>query len=258
METGLAGKVVLITGAAGGMGHVIGREFAAEGARLALVDLTKPAVPDETPEGEVVALAADLTEPGAPDAIVQAARARFGTIDVLVNCAGVVRLGALEDFTSTDWDLMLDLNLKATFFLSQAVGRVMLDAGGGRIINIASIGGMTATPGNAVYGISKAAVIALSAQFAVEWGPRGITCNAVAPGMMTNLMEGLIRTSQGFDRQANLIPTRRSGTPQDIAKAAIFLASDAARQINGETILVDGGLSKGLFDLYGRMPFPDE
>lgn len=257
METGLTGKVVIVTGAAGGMGHVIGREFAAEGARLVLVDLTLPAIPDGAPGGDALALAADLREPAAPETIVHASRARFGTIDVLVNCAGVVRLGALEDFSSADWDLMVDLNLKATFFLSQAVGRVMLEAGGGRIINIASIGGTTATPGNAVYGISKAAVIALTAQFAVEWGPRGICCNAVAPGMMTNLMQGLVRTTQGFDRQASLIPTRRSGTPEDIAKAAIFLASDAARQINGETILVDGGLSKGLFDLYGRMPFPD-
>src|ERR1700694_4487491 len=194
MESGLAGKGVVITSAAGGMGHAIAREFAAEGARLVLVDLTVPPLPDVATSDDVVGLAADLTKPTAPEAIVQAARARFGTVDVLVNCAGVVRLAALEDFTGADWNLMLDLNLKACFFLSQAVGRVMLDAGGGRIINIASIGGTTATPGNAVYGLSKAAVIALTAQFAVEWGPRGICCNAIAPGMMTNLMPGLSRS----------------------------------------------------------------
>jgi NAD(P)-dependent dehydrogenase (short-subunit alcohol dehydrogenase family) len=98
-------------------------------------------------------------------------------------------------------------------------------------------------------------VIALTAQFAVEWGPRGITCNAVAPGMMSNLMRGIpFRDEEAMRHQAARIPTRRSGTPEDIADAVIFLASDAARQVNGQTLVVDGGLTKSVFDLYQRVP----
>jgi 3-oxoacyl-[acyl-carrier protein] reductase len=255
VETGLTGKVVVITGAGGGMGRVIARKFAAERARLLLVDMAPPDLAELVGGADVESMAANLAASGAAAAIVDKAVDRFGTIDILVNGAGVVRLGLIEAFTPDDWDAMLDVNLKATFFLSQAVGRVMAGAGGGRIVNLASIGGTTATPGNTIYGISKAGVIALTAQFAVEWGPRGITCNAVAPGMMTNLMQGIPhRDEEAHRHQAARIPTRRSGTPEDIADAVVFLASDAARQINGQTLVVDGGLTKSVFDLYQRVP----
>lgn len=254
METGLAAKVVVITGAGGGMGRAIARAFANERARLLLVDLAAPELAELGGRAGVAAMAANLAKAGAPEAIVAEAVDRFGTIDVLVNGAGVVRLGLIESFTPDDWDAMLDINLKAVYFLSQAVGQVMVEAGG-RIVNLASIGGTTATPGNTIYGISKAGVIALTAQFAVEWGPRGITCNAVAPGMMTNLMHGIPhRDEEAHRHQADRIPTRRSGTPEDIADAVLFLASDAARQINGQTLVVDGGLTKSVFDLYQRVP----
>lgn len=255
METGLRGKVVVVTGAAGGMGRAIAREFAAQGSRLLLVDLQAPQAAELPPGTDVETLAADLALPRTPQEIVDRARLRFGGVDVLVNGAGVVRLKVIEDFTPEEWDLILDVNLKATYFLCQAAGRSMLERGGGRIVNLASIAGATATPGNTVYGISKAGVIALTGQIAVEWGPRGICCNAVAPGMMTNLMQGLPpRDQRAYERQADLIPTRRSGTPEDVARTVVFLASDAARQINGETVLVDGALTKSVMDLYGRMP----
>lgn len=184
METGLRDKVVVITGAGGGMGRVIAAAFAGEGARLLLVDRTAP---DPVAGVDCDALGADVSAAGADSLIVQRALDRFGAIDVVVNAAGVVQLGKLEEFGPAAWDRIFDVNVKALFFLSQAAGRTMLDQGGGRIVNIASIGGTTATPGNALYGISKAAVIAITQQFAVEWGPRGIRCNAVAPGFMTNL-----------------------------------------------------------------------
>jgi NAD(P)-dependent dehydrogenase (short-subunit alcohol dehydrogenase family) len=247
LETGLGGKVVVITGGAGGMGAVIASQFAAEGSRLLLVDRVDP---NPVPETECDAFILDVTAPHAGTQIVDRAVERFGRVDVLINSAGVVAPGRLENYTFEDWDRVFNLNVKALFFVSQAVGSQMGKQGGGRIINIASIAGLTPSPGNAIYGISKSAVIALTESFAIELGPQGVRCNAVAPGFMAKMMRDSIQLDEAaIKRRAGLIPTRRAGKHEDIAATALFLASDAASQINGQTVLVDGGLAKTLLSL---------
>ncbi len=229
------------------MGAVIASQFAAEGSRLLLVDRVDP---NPVPQAECDAFILDITAPHAGSQIVDRAVRRFGRIDVLINSAGVVAPGRLENYTIDDWDRVFNLNVRALFFVSQAVGSQMGKQGGGSIINIASIAGLTPSAGNAIYGISKSAVIALTESFAIELGPRGVRCNAVAPGFMAKMMRDSIQLDEpAIKRRADLIPTRRAGKHEDIAATALFLASAAASQVNGQTVLVDGGLAKTLLSL---------
>ena len=253
------GRVAILTGAAGGMGTAIARELAAGGARLVLVDLEQPRLDElaaalALPEPPLL-LALDLTAEGAPAAVMEAARERYGRADVLVNNAGITRFGRVEEYEPEDWDAVFGVNLRAPILLSQAFGRGLLAAKRpGAIVNIGSIGGRTANPQNIPYGVSKTAILGLTQQLAVEWGPCGIRVNAVNPGLTTWHMRALEPDWEVKRRQQEIVPLRRLVEPEDVAAAVAFLASDAARCITGVLLDVDCGY---LLSLMSQLPRPE-
>ncbi len=247
----LEGKVALVTGAGGHLGSVIAGLMAEDGAHVALLDINSAATSDLkrdlTAMGHrSMSLSADLTDDDQLRSAVERVLQEFGRIDILVNNAAVAGFAPLEDIRLTDWDFIMSVNLRAVFSLSQLVGRAMIAQGGGVIVNVASIAGHMASPENVAYGVSKAGVRALTEQIAVEWGPRNIRCNAVSPGQTNWFMTGTIGDADLKERQAQRIPLRRVGSPEDFAEVVLFLASSRARYVNGVTILVDGGYAPSL------------
>jgi len=242
MDLGLAGKTALITGAAGGIGHETARMLAAEGVRVALADLGSPRL-NEAIAGLPGALRVelDVTNEASVGTAVHHALNGLGRIDVLVNCAGIYRIGELADVDSTAWDQMLDINLRGTYLVCRAVLPGMIASQSGAIVNLSSISGRTkstlATPS---YVASKAGIIGLTMALASQNAKHGVRANTVAPGpvdtdmirtLPDELKPGLIGT----------IPLGRLGTTREIAMAIAFLASDAAAFITGETLNVNGG-----------------
>jgi NAD(P)-dependent dehydrogenase (short-subunit alcohol dehydrogenase family) len=242
------GQVALVTGAARGLGRAIALALAAAGADVALG--LRDAAADGGVPAEVEALGRralplqmDVARAGQIGAAVQAAAARFGRLDILVNNAGIAPGNPAEDVREEDLDATLAVNLKGTFLVSQAAGRIMISQGYGRIINIGSQAGAVALPGESVYCMTKAAIAHLTRCLAVEWGPHGITVNAVAPtfihtpGTQPALSDPQFRADV-IERIAAL---HRIGEPIEVAGVVVFLASPAASLITGQTILADGG-----------------
>ena len=240
---------MIVTGAARGMGAEIAREAARQGARVVAVDRVAGAWQDLVRGIGGMAIESDLTKSGNPEAVVEAAIKRYGRLDVLVNNAGMLRVAPMLETSEADVDAILNVNVKAAFFMTQSAVSAMIKLGGGSIVNIASIAGTAANPGNAIYGISKAAMISLTWQTAVEFGPQGIRCNSVSPGMTNWGMVGTNFTDQMKEGRAKLVPARRLATPEDIAGAVMFFASDVSQYVSGESLLVDGALSKSLLGL---------
>jgi NAD(P)-dependent dehydrogenase (short-subunit alcohol dehydrogenase family) len=241
----LSGKVALITGAAAGIGRAIADLYADKGADLVLVDLSE-AVHEAAAElaGRGVrahAIAADLTIDGKPESAVAEALATFGRIDILVNNAGVVLLDAAESLAEDLWDRTMAINLKVPFQLSQLVGREMIKAGGGKIVNLASQAGIVALNRHVAYCASKGGIIMMTRVLALEWGRHGICVNAISPTVtMTELGKRAWGGQVGEDFK-KLIPVGRFAYPEEVAAVALFLASQAADMINGENVLIDGG-----------------
>ena len=250
------GRVAVITGAAGGMGSAIARELGNGGATLVLVDLEQERLDQLTASLALshppLSLTFDLTADGAPQQTIDAAREAYGKADILINNAGITGFGRIEAYAPRDWDDILNVNLRAPFLLSQAFGRALIaNSESGMIVNIGSIGGRTANPQNVPYGVSKAAILGLTQQLAVEWGPFDIRVNAVNPGLTTWDMRGLVPDSEVKRQQAEFVPLKRLVEPADIAAAVAFLASDAARCITGAMIDVDCGF---LLNQISRLP----
>jgi NAD(P)-dependent dehydrogenase (short-subunit alcohol dehydrogenase family) len=166
---------------------------------------------------------------------------RFGRIDVLVNSAGILRRARLEECTARDWDDVIAVNLRGTFLMCRAVGRAMLERGGGTIVNIASLAGHVPSTGRAAYSVSKAGVRSLTELIAVEWGPRGIRCNSVSPGHTERGMGGAALGEETNTRTGSAIPLRRVAATAEIAEAVLYLASDQSAFVNGVSLVVDGG-----------------
>ncbi len=238
-------QVAAITGAARGIGWAIARWFLDAGWRVALIDIDRPTLEQAAAAfgapDDCLALHADVSDEtqvnGAFDAIGQ----RWGRLDALVNNAGVAVFKPLLDTRFEDWTRVLATNLNGPFLCSQAAVSMMLKGGGGAIVNIASISGLRASTLRVAYGTSKAALMHLTRQQAVELGHLGIRVNAVAPGPVETAMAQQVHTPAIRAGYHAAIPQNRYGTPEEIAAAVGFLCSDAASYVNGQTLAVDGG-----------------
>ena len=240
----LTGKCALVTGASGGIGAEIARTLHAAGATVAL---------SGTREAPLEALAAELGERAhvtpcnlsdlsAVDALPKAAAAAMGAVDILVNNAGITRDNLFMRMSDDEWQSVIDVNLTAAFKLSKGVMRGMMKARWGRIVNISSIVGATGNPGQGNYAASKAGLIGMSKSLAYEVASRGITVNAVAPGFIATAMTDKL-TDEQKDKINVQIPAGRMGTPQEIAAAALYLASPEAGYVTGATLHVNGGMA---------------
>ena len=244
----LSGRVALVTGAARGLGNAISLALANAGADIVLglrdVKTGAPLVREIEAMGRrALAVQMDVSHLDQISRAVEEAVAHFGHLDILVNNAGLAPENPAEAVTEADFDLTLAVNLKGTFFTSQAAGRVMIRQGQGRIINVGSQAGFVALPGESIYCMTKAGISHLTRCLAVEWGQHNITVNAIAPtfiatpGTETTLADPVMRADV-IERIAGL---HRIGQPMDVAGAVVFLASPAASLITGDTILIDGG-----------------
>lgn len=247
---GLEGKTCVVTGAGSGIGQAIALALAGDGAKVAALDLD-PAGAEATVDlatkagGEAAAVVCDVSRSDSIEAARAAVQARFGDADVLVNNAGIIRPGALESLPLDDWNLLINVNLTGYFLTSQIFGRPMLARGGGVLVHTSSIASVCATPMSGSYSVAKAGVSMLSRLLALEWGPRGVRSNAVMPGMIVTPMVKAVWDAPGaMERRSAVVPSRRPGYPDDIAQAALFLASERASYINGAEVMVDGGFSQ--------------
>lgn len=243
----LAGKVALVTGAAQGIGREMAIGFARYGADVVAVDLNGEKLQEVKKEIEAqnrrcLALTVDLGNLDQINGMAQTAAREMGKIDILANIAGVNVHKAAEEMTEQDWDFVLDINLKSLFFCCQAVGKVMLKQGSGRIINMSSSFGMVGFGGRTAYASSKAAVSNLTKTLAIEWSARGINVNAIAPGpVWTPARDQLFSNPEFYNNLLTKLLIKRTAKPIDIVGPAIFLASEASAFMTGETMLVDGG-----------------
>lgn len=244
----LEGRGVVVTGAAGGIGRAIARQFSEAGARVLAVDVDHAASADvvaglERP-GEHAALGIDLTDLSAHASVLARALKAFGRFDVLAHAAAVLRRRAsVEDVTEEDWDVQLDTNLKATFFLNRTAAALFREQGRpGRIVNFTSQGWWTGGfGGSVVYAASKGGIVSLTRGLARSWAGDEITVNAVSPGAADTPMMRSGMTEAGLEEFVRMIPLGRMAEPDEVASVVLFLASDRARYITGAVINVSGG-----------------
>ena len=240
----LTGKTALVTGATGGIGAAIARALVAQGAKVGISGRNTDklnSLKEELGDNAIV-LAADLSAEGAADHLIKQADEALGQVDILVNNAGLTRDGLSMRMKDEDWQAVLDVNLTAPFQLARAVQRGMMKRRHGRIINIASVVGVTGNPGQCNYVASKAGMIGWSKSMAAEVASRGITVNCIAPGFIATAMTEALNDDQKAKINST-IPMARMGSPEDIASAAAFLASEEAGYVTGTTIHVNGGMA---------------
>jgi 3-oxoacyl-[acyl-carrier protein] reductase len=241
------GKSALVTGASRGIGRSIALRLAREGANIVVNYNANAEAATSVSDAikalgrEVCVVQADVARPPDVERLIQTALRSFSRIDVLVNNAGITRDTLLMRMSEDDWDAVLDTNLKSAFLVTRSVLRPMLRQRAGRIVNITSISGVIGNAGQANYSASKAGLIGLSRSIAREVASRNITCNAVAAGVIdTEIWHGVPESA--IESMLQMIPAGRKGTPEDVAEAVAFLASDAAAYITGQVLHVDGGM----------------
>ncbi|CAN5763839.1 SDR family oxidoreductase [soil metagenome] len=240
----LAGRRCIVTGAARGIGAEIAATFQAHGARVGLLDIDThvKSVADDLDLGGAAEVA-DLGDPAATRAALDALIDRLGGIDVLVNNAGILRITPLVDISIEEWDLMLDVNARSVLVGMQVAARSMIAAGrGGKIINMASMGAKVGGANQAHYAASKAAVVSLTQVGAAEWGCHGITVNAICPGYVLTDMGAATRTADMVESWCAKSPLGRCASPAEVAAMALFLASDDADYCTGQAMNVAGGM----------------
>ncbi len=246
MTDRLQGRVALISGAGQGIGRAIALRFAAEGAKVVVIDVREDCAREvataiEAAGGTALAAVCDVTQRNQVAATVQQALDAYGRLDILGNNAGITRDARLVKMTEEQFDQVLDVNLKGVFNLTQAVAPHMVAQNYGRIITTSSIVGLYGNFGQTNYVASKAGVIGMTRVWARELGPKGVTANVVAPGFIATDMVKSV-PQEVLDRFINATPARRLGEPEDVAAAYLFLASDEASFVNGAVLSVDGGL----------------
>ena len=244
----LEGKTAVITGAARGIGKAIALHFAKEGANIAFTDLNIDENAKAT-EAEIAAFgvkvkgyasnAADFDD---THKVVDQIKEDFGVIDILVNNAGITRDGLMMRMSEQQWDMVINVNLKSAFNFTHALTPIMMRQRSGSIINMSSVVGVSGNAGQANYSASKAGMIGLTKSMAKEIGSRGIRVNAIAPGFIITDMTGAL-SEEVRNEWAKQIPLRRGGTPEDVANAALFLASDLSSYVSGQVIHVCGGMN---------------
>ena len=240
-------KVAMVTGAAQGIGREVALGFARYGADIAAVDLNEERLQTlkseiESMQRRCLILKVDLGQIAQIEQMVENTVNVLGRIDILANIAGVNVHKPAEDMTEQDWDFVQDINLKSLFFCCQAVGRVMLRQGSGRIINMSSSFGMVGFGGRTAYASSKAAVSNLTKTLALEWSSKGVYVNALAPGpVWTEARHELFSNPEFYANLIKKVPINRTAKPAEMVGPAIFLASEASSFVTGETLLVDGG-----------------
>ncbi len=255
MMTKLAHKTALITGAGGSIGRAAALLFAAQGASVAVVDIDETAAREtaqmiEDGGGEALALAADVSDNDQIGEAVNRTAQTLGGLDVIYNNAGVDSTGTVADATESDWDRCFDINVKGTFLTSRAAIPHLRESGWGAIINQASVAALVGVAGMAAYGAAKGALVSLTRSMAVDLAPFGIRVNVLCPGTVhTPLIEPLLRQRGKGDLDLGMrmttakYPIGRLGTPEEIAQAALFLASDDASFVTGSVFTVDGGMT---------------
>jgi NAD(P)-dependent dehydrogenase (short-subunit alcohol dehydrogenase family) len=247
----LSGQVALVTGASRGLGLYFARALARAGANLILTsrnkaDLTRSVSEIEALGRKALPLELDVRDQGSIERMAAATEQAWGQVHILVNNAGCnIRKPAL-DVTWDDWNLVLDTNLRGTFFVAQQMARHMVQHGYGRIINIGSVTSVFGYAGLAPYGASRGGVRQLTMSLADDWGKHGITVNCLAPGWFrTEQNKMLYEDKEWVECLVDRIPVKRAGQPNDLDGAIVFLASEASRYVTGQTLLVDGGISTG-------------
>ncbi len=245
----LKDKVAIVTGAAQGIGKSIASLFSENGAKVILCDVLEEAGKSAAAEikaalgNETEFIKLDITKKKDIEAVCESALERFGRIDVLVNNAGILKHALIVDMTEEDWDAIFKVNVKGTFLFTQAVGKIMIKQKSGKIINISSCSGKKPTMEEAAYCASKSAIIGLTRVTALELGRYGINCNAICPGATdTEMVRKTFLTSPETEQQwIDKTALKRLGKPEDIAKVALFLASELSDHITGEAIIVSAG-----------------
>jgi NAD(P)-dependent dehydrogenase (short-subunit alcohol dehydrogenase family) len=249
----LEGRAAVVTGASRGIGTAIARALDAAGARVALVARSADELAKVAADlaHDPVVIEADLGETAAPLAVANRALEVLGAVDVLVNNAGIGVRAASTDLDADTVDQIHRVNVRGLLLLTTALLPSMVERGAGSIVNVSSVSSQVGTPRRAAYAASKGAVDALTRSLAMEYGPKGIRVNAVAPGVIVTAMWERNRTVPGVIEQIeSQIALRRWGLPEDVADVVVFLASDASRYVTAQTIEVDGGMASTL-DLYG-------
>lgn len=240
----IADRTAIVTGASRGIGRATALLLAQAGAKVLAVardESALEALVTEAPEGRVVPCVADLVDPEAAETVVARAQEALGGIDILVNNAGVTRDGLLLRMSQEDWDLVLNVNLRAAFLLTQKVSRIMLKARRGSVVNVVSVVGQIGNAGQANYTAAKAGLEAFTKSCAREMSSRQIRVNGVAPGYIETAMTAQL-ADQAKESFLTQIPLGRAGSPEEVAEVILFLVSDHARYVTGQVWRVDGGL----------------
>lgn len=244
----LDGKVALITGAAKGIGKAIALKFASEGADVAFTDLVINEAAEETIKEleafghKVKGYASNASDFAQTQEVVDQIMAEFGHIDILVNNAGITKDGLMLRMSEAQWDAVINVNLKSAFNFIHALTPIMARQRGGSIINMSSVVGVSGNAGQCNYSASKAGLIGLAKSIAKEMGPRGIRANCIAPGFIISDMTSAL-SEEVREQWVKTIPLRRGGTPEDVAKVALFLASDLSSYVSGQVIHVCGAMN---------------